>query len=1173
MWMRVDFQHNCSVVKKTTLRVLCEFCGKQQHWYSPPFLLMLAPMNPLDATRPDINATVSASAGSGKTWLLVTRLLRLLLEGHAPGNILALTFTRKAAAEMSIRLRERLYELATADEDSVTELLQQAGVEASDVMLQRARVLYEQVLHADYPVRLQTFHAFCQEVLSRFALEADVPPGFDLTEDTSLLEQQVWETLTVEATQHPDSELARQFDWLMQQCNGPHNTRMALSNLLQHRSDWWAFTEHQRDPVAYACERLAQRLQITPGSDAHLSAFFEQSVADLKAFAELLRLHPNTTNNKAIASIEQALQYIDEPTTALQILKPAFLTKQNEPLKNRQKITNKLVEKLGAVGAERFIELYNTITEQLLHCLDMQKRQQSYLLNAAWYFVGEHFIKLFQQRKRELRQLDFTDLEWHCYTLLSDADNALWVQYKVDQRIDHILIDEFQDTNPTQWHLLSPILQEMAATHGEDSERARSVFLVGDEKQSIYSFRRANPALQAQVSDWLQQNLQAQATPLDASWRSSPAIIDFVNAVFEQDDLQAVMPGFTRHDTHHKTLPGRVTLLPLFSKDDTDVPNPPFRHPLLQPYVSQQANDREKEAACIAAQIKQLIADKQVARYSDIMLLMRKKRTHLHVYERALHDNGIPFNSGQRGGLLDNLEIQDMECLLDVLITPFDNLALAQLLKSPLFNASDDDLLWLSRQHQNHNWHQRLQLVADELPADHALTRAARSLAAWRELADAIPVHDLLDHIYAEASVVERYRHAVAADRRQQVARNLQRFIELSLQVDAGRYPSLSQFKHYLRSMREHASDQLDQADHGGDSDRVRILTIHSSKGLEAPVVFLADCNNVASQDKAWLALVSWPETEPRPVNVQLQISKDDTDSITLAEQERKLQQQQREDKNLLYVAITRARQQLFISAVEPAKQKQAGWYDALKNAMQSLASHQQGDMLVYQFGEPGKVEADSDRTGNAPPAEIPDALLQPFTHLPATDSLLAPSRADDRNAPAFSSADDEDATLRGLLIHRALDLLTRQPALTESACRQQLMMEYWLPADDALLQACIDEAQQNIADSKLQALLQPDAATECFNELPILYSADEQSVYGVIDRLVVREDAIWLVDYKSHRLAAGERAEDAASRFSQQLGWYRQGVEKLWPGRPVRCGVLFTHRSELVWLQTDSQI
>ena len=1130
---------------------------------------MLEAMNPLDATRPDINATVSASAGSGKTWLLVTRLLRLLLEGHAPGNILALTFTRKAAAEMSIRLRERLYELATVDEDTVTELLQQAGVEASDAMLQRARVLYEQVLHADYPVRLQTFHAFCQEILSRFALEADVPPGFDLTEDTSLLEQQVWEALTVEATLQRDSELSRQFDCLMQQCNGPHNTRMALSNLLQHRSDWWAFTEHQRDPVAYACERLAARLQITPGEDDSAHCFLNNTHLLLREFIKLLGKHPNPTNLKHIEHIEQALALQATPEAAVDALLPAFLTKQGAPLSKGRKLNDTLLKKMGDDGAQRFIKLHHQISEQLLHCLDMKKRQQSYLLNAAWYFVGDHFIKLFQQRKRELRQLDFTDLEWHCYTLLSDADNALWVQYKVDQRIDHILIDEFQDTNPTQWHLLSPILQEMAATHGEDSERARSVFLVGDEKQSIYSFRRANPALQAQVSDWLQQNLQAQATPLDASWRSSPAIIDFVNAVFEQDALQAVMPGFTRHDTHHKTLPGRVTLLPLFSKDDIDDPNPPFRHPLLQPYISQQANDREKEAARIAAQIKQLIADKQVARYSDIMLLMRK-RTHLHVYERALHDNGIPFNSDQRGGLLDNLEIQDMECLLDVLITPFDNLALAQLLKSPLFNASDDDLLWLSRRHHNHNWYQRLQLAADELPADHALTRAARSLAAWRELADAIPAHDLLDHIYAEANVVERYRHAVAADRREQVARNLQRFIELSLQVDAGRYPSLSQFKHYLRSMREHASDQLDQADHGGDSDRVRILTIHSSKGLEAPVVFLADCNNVASQDKAWQALVSWPETEPRPVNVQLQISKDDTDSITLAEQERKLQQQQREDKNLLYVAITRARQQLFISAVEPAKQKQAGWYDALKSAMYSLPSHQQGDTLVYQFGEPGKVEADSDRTGNAPPAEIPDALLRPFTHLPATDSLLAPSRVDDHNAPAFSSADDEDATLRGLLTHRALDLLTRQPALTESACRQQLMLEYWLLEDDTLLQACIDEAQQNIADSKLKALLQPDAATECFNELPILYTADEQSVYGVIDRLVVREDAIWLVDYKSHRLAEGERVEDAADRFSQQLAWYRQGVEKLWPGRPVRCGVLFTHRSELVWLQAD---
>ena len=835
-------------------------------------------------------------------------------------------------------------------------------------------------------------------------------------------------------------------------------------------------------------------------------------------------------------------------------------------LKNRQKKTGTLVDKLGEAGAEQFLELYDTLATGLQHCLDMQKRHHTCELNTAWYAAGDHFIQLFQQRKRELRQLDFADLEWHCYKLLSSGDNALWVQYKVDQRIDHILIDEFQDTNPTQWQLLSPILQEMAASQGADSERARSVFLVGDEKQSIYGFRRANPALQAQVSDWLQQHLQARAAPLDASRRSSPAIMAFVNAVFSQEAVSAMMPGFSHHETHCTSLPGRVTLLPQFGKDEAEDSNPAFRDPLVQAYVTPAPNDREKEARCIATQIQRLVAERQVRGFRDIMLLIRK-RGHLHVYERILHDSGIPFISDQRGGLLDTLEIQDMECLLDVLLTPFDNLALAQVLKSPLFQASDDDLLLLSRQPQPHNWYQRLQLLADSLPSQHALHRAARLLAAWRERADAVPVHDLLDHIYAQGEVVERYRLAVAAEQRDQVARNLQRFIELSLQVDAGRYPGLSQFKHYLRSMREHAAEQMDLPGHGSDSDRVRILTIHSSKGLEAPVVFLADCNNVASRDKAWQALVSWPETEPRPVNVQLQVRQDETDSITQQELTRIKQQQQRENLNLLYVALTRARQQLFISAVEPGDRQPEGWYALLSRAMLSLPHRQQDDALVHSFGETETVNDAASAATRPPPIKAEDAWLRRFDQLPATTKLIAPSRLHPAGSLAAGEPAEDDARLRGLLIHHALDCLTRQPALTLAQCRRQLMQLYQLPPQHELLQDCLEEAQRNLDHPALQALLHPDGQTERFNEMPLLYQDNGQAVYGIIDRLLCRPEAIWLVDYKSRRLRAHESAAEAAADFRPQLEAYRKGVEKIWPDKPVRCGVLFTHHCELVWL------
>lgn len=216
----------------------------------------------LAAAQPDINATVSASAGTGKTWLLVTRIIRLLLANAEPGSILALTFTRKAAAEMQLRLQERLYQMATADDKELRVLLLQTGSPVTRETINKSRELYEKLLHANFQVRLQTFHSFCQDILSHFPLEADITPGFELIENTALLQQQAWEELFADATRNAQGMLAKDLDVLMQASSGPANTKTALNSMLNHRSDWWAFSEHKKDAAAYASEQLQQQLQI-----------------------------------------------------------------------------------------------------------------------------------------------------------------------------------------------------------------------------------------------------------------------------------------------------------------------------------------------------------------------------------------------------------------------------------------------------------------------------------------------------------------------------------------------------------------------------------------------------------------------------------------------------------------------------------------------------------------------------------------------------------------------------------------------------------------------------------------------------------------------------------------------------------------------------------------------
>ncbi|MCK4674909.1 MAG: UvrD-helicase domain-containing protein, partial [Gammaproteobacteria bacterium] len=732
-------------------------------------------LNSLDACNPALNATVSASAGSGKTWLLITRIVRLLIDGAEPGNIIALTFTRKAAAEMQIRLNERLFEMATATEKDLENLLQLIGCNSSEKTKAVASGLYEKLMFSLYPVRIQTFHSFCQDILSRFPLEADIPPGFDLLEDSSLLERQAWQVLFDKAALSSNVRLNNELDIIMQVCNGPDNTLTALRSFLSHRSDWWAYTTHSQKPVDFACKKLTQSLQIEQQNDKEdtpIDQFLNENTRkNLTLFASLLREIKNKTSEKHASNIENALSDTKaDNNTVFLLIKSAFIKKDGEILIQGRQHNPTLDKKLGAEKANRFIELHLEIAENIQNVNEQLKRLLTLKINQAWYFAGNQYVEIFQRLKREMRLLDFTDLEWKCYQLLQHADNAHWVQYKIDQRLDHLLIDEFQDTNPTQWFLLSPILEEIAAN---PEQRARSIFLVGDEKQSIYSFRRANPALQAQASEWLADNLSARATPLDFSRRSSSAIIHCVNQIFEQPDIKTIMTGYITHDTYLKSLPGQVLLCDLFEGDeeDSDEAEPIyFRNPLKQARKNPAKTLRHKEADYIAKQILQLInkpeliTDNGTVRaieFGDVMILMRN-RTHIEIYEDTLKHYGIPFIGSKKGGLLDNLEIQDLSCLLNTLITPYNNLSLAQVLKSPVFNASDDDLIVLAQQsnekHSSVHWYERLlQLAAKpDNKLSKALQRASTLLPRWQKLAEQLPVHDCLDRIFSEGNIIKR---------------------------------------------------------------------------------------------------------------------------------------------------------------------------------------------------------------------------------------------------------------------------------------------------------------------------------------------------------------------------------------------------------------------------------
>ena len=1138
----------------------------------------------LAAAQPAINATVSASAGTGKTWLLVTRIIRLLLADTEPGSILALTFTRKAAAEMQMRLQERLYKMATAEDDELCALLKQSGSSITAETLNKSRELYEKLLHANFQVRLQTFHSFCQDILSHFPLEADITPGFELIESTALLQQQAWEELFAEATRNAQSKLANDLDVLMQSCNGPANTKTALNSMLDHRSDWWAFSEHKNDAAAFASEQLRQQLQIDTEAEPYTHFFSTVTRDDFARFADFLGKHQTRTNLNHAEQIEHALQSesLDEDT--FKLLEPVFLTSKHEP--RSRKASKAQAASMGDQAEAAFLDLHARVCASMQNALETARRIRSLELNAVWFRTGQRYIEHYQKLKREQRLLDFTDLEWSCYRLLNDANNAHWVQYKIDQRIDHVLIDEFQDTNPTQWQLITPLLEEIAAG---SAERARSFFLVGDEKQSIYSFRRANPELQKRASDYLAQTMSAVEVKLDSSRRSSPAIIETVNAIFSQDEIKRYMPEFQPHTTHLQHVPGKTSLFPLheLNADEEDKPDDcgsyQLRNPLLEPRTENLKTARREEAHQIADQIEKMVNERVLIsekdendedrvrpiEFGDIMILMRN-RTHIGVYESVLRDRGIPFIGSQRGSLLDNQEIQDLEKLLDSLITPFNNLSIAQLLKSPVFAASDADLISISQMHKDRKWYQRLLNMEAGQDVQHPLSRAARLLPRWHELADTMPVHDLLDLIYAEGNIIQRYVSSAPPAQQQRISANLQRFHELSLELDSGRYPSLSHFLHYLRSIRQHRDGRPDEPTIAHGQSCVNLMTIHASKGLESPVVILADCDNQGGHNNAYTALVDWPAQSSKPVRFQLVTAKENIDEITREVQKQKEQAQKREELNLLYVAVTRARQYLLVTG--SASKSKSGWYEYIETAMSSLTKADSSGAYHLAAGSyTGVTIITEETTETDMEIEVDTRLTSPIVNVATTEHMIAPSLSFHASNDSLHSVHDNDGIRRGIAIHRALDLMSRVPPLSAEQTRQQIRHESALADNDNELDIWMDEACKTVDNKDFEHIFKPSAYREALNELPVMYQHNKRSVYGVIDRLVINDDNILLIDYKTHQVEAGAELDTLADTFINQMKLYRTGVEKLWPGLKIKSGLLFTHSARLIWMDKNS--
>jgi len=1126
------------------------------------------------ASRPEASALLRASAGSGKTKVLVDRLLKLMISGAPLKSVVAMTFTRKAAVEIKARLLKRVAKLARSDASSreidLTELLGRtpSGSESS-----RASTLFEEILEDVAGLHIGTIHTFCQMLLSRFADEAGIDPGFGIIERTDDLWEEALERLERETGADADrtegyADIGRNPPGARKRLHTVLEARMEIDRWLDRAARESGLEDRPRkagDLLTLLRDDLARSLfagTVIAGVEPELSLLASPLAAaaremagpgiDSVVAAEGADASNAFVRNMAVMRAEllsAADRFSSRPVPdVLPDLSNILLTRDGKIRKPRGHDCTK-AERLAA---------FSDAALPLIDLLRLARLVRLYAENVTLLTAGLRALDIFADLKTRDRCLDFHDLERRAWELLQDFEVGMWVVYRLDDKLDHLLVDEFQDTNRNQWDVMKPFVDEFVSAQSPDGV-PRTVFFVGDVKQSIYGFRGACPELFGQVADDLRRRAEVDPLTLPTNFRSLPAVVGAVGDLFEADPLCGLLPDDAERDSVRQIPwredgPGEVTVLPPVA-DEEDGP------------------DGQEICAAMAVRIiKRILAEKRVGRegggdraanYGDILMLSRN-RTHLDVYVKALREAGIPFVPPGRGALARSREVADIRLLLRWLIFPQDDPALATVLRSPLMRVDERRLQSLLAARKGTLW---LTLAgtgkSPGRAAELGLERETGLLSEWRRHIGRETSHALLRRIYRDSDALDSYHLALG----EQARYNLLRLHDLALTHDMGSFPSPRRFldaieQAALRQDEEEAS--LPESDRG----RVKIMTIHGAKGLEAPFVLLVDAASPMSREDPDRIDLGGGGDGPLLFGVRKEhrdVDEGNETAVSLAATAA-VTRTRREEANLLYVALTRARDEIFVLGAEPTrsliKPSYLKWIAEARGGCDKVP-----DWLADASGDvgaanriPGVAEKGDtvryeswDPVGNTESVRlcIPSAASGKSHHyhdgatrLAAEESASAEAAAGEREPirkPVREAAD------RGTRIHLWLQ------RAAESGSMPTGDTEEWA------------EARAVFENPGLDWIFRPGTARG-FCEIPFIHrnvssegDVSNERMLGVIDRLLVTDDEVIIIDYKSNRVDPAETPR-LVEHYRPQLAAYREGLAGIFPGRAVSTWLLFTH-------------
>lgn len=1137
-----------------------------------------------DAADPAASVWVAASAGSGKTKVLTDRLLNLLLAGSRPERLLCLTFTKAAAAEMEARLSEKLSSWTVMGEERLLGELRALGDrEPSRARLLKARRLFAEVLDAPGGLKIQTIHAFAQSLLGRFPLEAGVSPNFHLADERAA------EVLLAKAER-------RVLDDARDQSRAAVDPALSTAlSMVTTRVDEVRFRELLRAVLSRRA-RLAALFQATGSTERAVGTVYatvgaDRSVTDadlvagacaetafdrtaLKHAAEALSRGAKTDQNRSAIMMDWlSAPDDDDRATRWGAYRGVTLTAEGQ--------VRKILASKGAREHDPAIDdVMAREAERVFAVEEARRATATAMRTAALLVLAAAVIDAYETEKAHRAALDYDDLVHQARKLLGRPGVAAWVLFKLDGGLDHILIDEAQDTSPAQWEIVRALAEEFFAGLGaraaRDPEITRTIFAVGDVKQSIYSFQGADPTGFTTARDHfaarvLTAKQRFQRIPLQVSFRSTAAVLAAVDAVFAQPEARdgVAEDAFPiEHRAYRDGQAGRVEVWP------TLVPKKVEDATLWSPPLEQVDGDepRRRLAQMLAERIQRWILDKETlparnrpVRAGDVMILVQRRGAFVGDVVVALKARGVPVAGVDRMALTEPMAVRDLIALGQAILLPEDDLTLAAVLKGPLIGLSEEDLYDLCHdRHEPRVWHELRRRAVESGP----LANADRHFLEWLGLAGRAPPHELYQRVLARGG-----RERLVARLGPEAEDAIDEFLAQALAYERDHTPSLQGFLHWLAAGEFMVKRELE----GGSVDQVRVMTVHGAKGLQAPIVILPDTVRVPTlQDQ-----VLW-HADAAGMEVPLWSSADaGADRVSAMARTAAKVRQLEEYRRLLYVAMTRAEDRLIVCGWETGRTATDGnWYGLIRDGLAGLAAPTAIPGLITEDGRQGLV-FETPQTAT-PPSAGADSLptrLDPLPEWATRPPLLAEPRPPHPLGPTPPAeeelavrspldADDGRRFKRGSILHRLLQMLPDLPAESRVEAGRRFLARPIHEIDAKTAEDWLAEALAVLNDPAFA----PVFAVGSRAEVPIVGVVPgpdgPEVVARRIDRMAVTDTAVLVVDFKTNRPPPAS-IDAVPDIYLRQMATYRTLLAGLYPDRPVRAALLWTDGPHLMALPT----